>query len=110
MEIQEYQRLSTRTLNKDLTKEQQVSNMVAGIFGEGGEVADQIKKAFYQGHELDKKHLQEELGDLMFYVTNLATIYNISMENVLEDNINKLKKRYKNGFSAKASIDRIDKK
>lgn len=109
MDIQEYQQISTRTMNKTLTKDQQIANMVAGIFGEGGEVADQIKKALYQGHTMDKKHLQEEIGDLMYYITNLATLYDISMCNVLEDNVNKLKKRYPNGFSVQESIARKDK-
>ena len=46
----------------------------------------------------------------MFYICNLATLLDINMEDVLEKNVEKLNKRYKNGFSYKASIDRIDTK
>ena len=106
MDIGEFQRRSIRTLNNELTKEEQVANMIIGMFSEGGEIGSEIKKAFYQGHELDRKHLMEELGDLMFYVVNLATLYDLSMENILDYNIEKLKKRYKNGFTTEESINR----
>ena len=106
MEIQEYQRQATRTINTSLEKNENISNMVFGILGEGGEIADHLKKYLYQGHSLDAKHLEEEIGDLMWYVCNLATIYDISMVNVLEHNIEKLKKRYKVGFTIRESINR----
>ena len=106
MDIGEFQRRSLRTLNNELTREEQISNMIMGLCGENGEIADQIKKNFYQGHELDRNHLKEELGDLMFYVVNLATLYDLSMENILDYNIEKLKKRYKNGFTPEESINR----
>ena len=59
MEIKEFQKNSIRTLNMDLTKEQLLSNMVMGIAGESGEVADVIKKHLYQGHDLDVAHIKE---------------------------------------------------
>ena len=110
MEIQEFQKLSIRTLNNSLSEKEQLANMVIGASCEFSEAGDSIKKYLFQGHELDKKHIEEELGDAMFYICNLATLLNISMENVLEQNVEKLNKRYKNGFSYKASIDRVDKK
>lgn len=106
MDINEFQRRSIRTLNNDLTWEEQVSNMIMGLAGESGEIADHIKKVFYQGHELNRKHLAEEIGDLMFYIVNLSTLYDLSMENILDYNIEKLKKRYKNGFTSEESINR----
>ena len=110
MEIAEFQKLSIRTLNNSLSEKEQLANMVIGASCEFSEAGDSIKKYLFQGHELDKKHIEEELGDTMFYICNLATLLNISMENVLEQNVEKLNKRYKNGFSYKASIDRVDKK
>ena len=110
MEIQEFQKLSIRTLNNSLSEKEQLAKMVIGASCEFSEAGDSIKKYLFQGHELDKKHIEEELGDTMFYICNLATLLNISMENVLEQNVEKLNKRYKNGFSYKASIDRIDTK
>ena len=110
MEIQEFQKLSIRTLNNSLSEKEQLANMVIGASCEFSEAGDSLKKYLFQGHELDKKHIEEELGDTMFYICNLATLLDINMEDVLEKNIEKLNKRYKNGFSYKASIDRIDTK
>ena len=106
MEVKEFQQNSLRTLNRELTKEQLLSNMVMGIAGESGEVADVIKKHLYQGHELDVAHLKEELGDVMFYIVNLATVLELDICEVLEDNINKLRKRYPQGFDSDRSINR----
>ena len=110
MEIAEFQKLSIRTLNNKLTMDEQLANMVIGANCEFSEAGDSIKKYLYQGHSLDKEHITEELGDTMFYICNLATLLDIDMKDVLEKNIEKLNKRYKNGFSYKASIDRIDTK
>lgn len=106
MGIKEFQQNSIRTLNTNLTKEQLLSNMVMGIAGESGEVADVIKKHLYQGHDLDVAHLKEEIGDVMFYIANLANVLELDMEEVLEDNINKLRKRYPQGFDSDRSRNR----
>jgi NTP pyrophosphatase (non-canonical NTP hydrolase) len=106
MNIVEYQEQSKRTVNISLSKEQLVSNMVFGINGETGEVTDILKKHLYHSHELDLQHLKEELGDIMFYLVNLATIYKIDFSEVLQINVDKLLKRYPNGFDKNKSINR----
>ena len=106
MEIREFQRVSTRTLNKELSKEQQVSNMIFGSNGELGEVTDILKKHLYQGHRIDKQHLAEEIGDTLFYIVNLCTLYNLDIEDILQGNVDKLKKRFPNGFESNRSINR----
>ena len=108
MEIKEYQIKSIRTINNKLTTEQLISNMVFGANGELGEVTDILKKHLYQGHELDRKHLKEELGDIMFYLVNLASIYEIDFLEVLQINIDKLVKRYPDGFDKYKSINRVE--
>ena len=106
MDIKEFQNKSTRTINHDLTTEQLISNMCMGISGETGEVIDIIKKYLYQGHELNKEHVTEELGDVMFYITNLATLLGIDMQDVLQNNVDKLLKRYPDGFDINKSVNR----
>lgn len=106
MDIREFQRVSTRTLNKELSKEKQVSNMIFGANGELGEVTDILKKHLYQGHRINKQHLAEEIGDTLFYIVNLCTIYGLDVEDILQGNVDKLKKRFPNGFDADRSINR----
>lgn len=106
LDIEEYQKASTRTINEELNSRNQVFNMVFGLNGEVGEVTDLLKKHYFHGHKLDKEHLKEELGDVMFYIVNLATLYDIDMSEVLQLNVDKLLKRYPNGFSEEDSINR----
>ena len=106
MELKDFQELSKRTLPHDTTFKEDLSNMCLGIHGEGGEVVDIIKKYLYQGHDLNMDHIKEELGDMMFYIVNLANLINIDMEEVLQLNFEKLCKRYPNGFKIEDSINR----
>lgn len=105
----EYQKLSTRTMNPNLNLQESLDNMAYGIVGEVGEVIDLLKKSKFQGHELNKDKLQEEIGDVMFYIANLCTLNNISLEVVLENNVDKLKKRYPGGFKVSDSVNREEK-
>lgn len=106
MELKQYQEKSKRTLNGKLTNKEQISNMLLGIQGETGEIADIFKKHFYQGHDIDFKHLQEEIGDTMFYITNLCNVLGFDLETVIEKNYEKLLTRYPNGFDKNKSINR----
>ena len=109
MDLKNFQELSVRTMNDNLSYEQKVSNCLMGIQGEAGEIADIFKKHMYQGHGLDIDHVEEEIGDVMFYIVNLATLLKIDMEAAIEKNFEKLLKRFPNGFSAADSIARVDK-
>lgn len=109
MKLKDFQELSVRTMNTDLSQEQKISNCLIGIQGETGEIADIFKKHLYQGHDLDLDHVEEEIGDAMFYIVNLATLMGINMEAAIERNFEKLLKRFPNGFSAEDSIARVDK-
>lgn len=108
MEIREYQNEIKRTLNNDLSEKEQIINMSLGLCGESGEVADIIKKAYFQGHELDRIKLINETGDICWYLFNLLNILGVDAREVFEYNISKLQKRYKEGFSAADSIKRVD--
>ena len=71
-----------------------------GINAEGGEFLEIIKKMVFQGKPFNadnREHLIIELGDLMWYVAQATQALGISMDEVLETNVNKLKKRYPGG-------------
>ena len=106
MDIREYQEKAERTINYGLNFNEQVSNLCMGLAGETGEVIDIIKKCFYHGHKLDKEKLTEEIGDVMWYLTNIATLFILPMGNILDVNIKKLEERYPEGFSEEKSINR----
>lgn len=108
MTINEYQELAMRTVNPKLNKDEILINSVMGLCGESGEAIDIVKKWFAHGHELDREHLKKELGDIAWYLAEAATALDISLESVLEANIEKLKKRYPEGFETTRSIERAD--
>ena len=105
MTINEYQALAMRTLNPDLDKQEILLNSVMGLCGETGEVIDHVKKHFCHGHALNKEHLIKELGDVAWYLAEAAHALGVSLEEVLAGNIEKLRKRYPEGFSTEKSIE-----
>lgn len=106
MTINEYQQLAMTTLNKEMSKKDMLINGVMGLCGESGEAIDIVKKHLAQGHELDREKLIKELGDIAWYLAEMATVLDIELEEVLERNIEKLKKRYPEGFDKNKSINR----
>ncbi len=106
MTIQEYQQLAMKTLNPDLSEKDILINGVMGLCGESGEAIDIVKKWLAQGHELDKEKLAKELGDICWYLAETATALGLSLEDIMTANIEKLKKRYPEGFDAERSVHR----
>lgn len=108
MTANEYQALAMRTSNKALTMRDHLINGALGLCGESGEVADLVKKAYMQGHELDRERIAEELSDVFWYLAEAATAIGYEMEEIQQMNVDKLRKRYpdKEGFSAERSIHR----
>lgn len=100
----DYQRMAMRTARED--KSQYLDNAVVGLCGEVVECADIVKKYRFQGHELDREHLVDELSDVCWYVALMATALDVSLEVVMQHNIDKLKERYPDGFDKARSINR----
>ena len=108
MTINEYQALAMTTLNPELSKKDVLINGVMGLCGESGEAIDIVKKHLHQGHELDKEKLAKELGDIAWYLAETAWALDIPLEEILQGNIDKLKKRFPEGFSTERSIMRTE--
>lgn len=106
MTINEYQKLAMTTLNPKLSEKDVLINGVMGLCGESGEAIDIVKKHLAQGHELDRENLIDELGDIAWYLAETAQVLGVTLEEVLERNINKLKKRYPEGFETQKSLER----
>lgn len=106
MFFDEYQALTEKTLNRKLSKEDVVHYCVYGLSGESGEAIEVLKKHNFHGHELKLDKLKEELGDTLWYLARLAATFNLSLEDIAVNNIEKLKRRYPQGFSEDRSINR----
>ena len=74
--------------------------LALGVGGEAGEVMEIIKKGFRPGRTIDIEHLKEELGDVLWYVAVLADTYDLDLEEIALNNIDKLAKRYGSETSA----------
>ena len=79
-----------------------------GLTGEAGEFADMMKKHHGHNHDLDKEKAAKELGDVMWYVAVLANSLGYKLSEIADMNIQKLIKRYPNGFSVDESKNRKD--
>ncbi|MCR5490833.1 MAG: nucleoside triphosphate pyrophosphohydrolase family protein [Bacilli bacterium] len=108
MDANEYQKLSLKTLNPNLKGKDILINAVMGLCGEAGETIDIVKKHLHQGHELDRDGLINELGDVAWYLAEACTALDVSLSEVLERNIAKLKKRYPEGFETEKSVHRAE--
>lgn len=106
MTINEYQRLAMTTLNPALSQKDVLINGVMGLCGEAGEAIDLVKKHLAQGHDLDREALLKELGDVAWYLAETAYALDTDLESVLAANIEKLKKRFPEGFSSERSRNR----
>ena len=108
MTLNEYQQLALTTLNPALDPKDVLINGVMGLCGEAGEAIDVVKKHLAQGHELDRDKLIKELGDVAWYLAETAHALGVSLEEVCRRNIDKLRARYPEGFSAERSLHRQD--
>lgn len=101
----EYQKLAARTINRDLNILEQEKHALHGMVGEIGEIHSIYQKA-YQGHEIDTEHLKKELGDLLWFIAEYCTAMTWDIEDVMQMNIDKLRKRFPEGFEVDRSLHR----
>lgn len=91
-----------------MTPREQLCSLALGVAGEGGEVADVVKKHVFHGHPFDREKVKGELGDVLWYVAMLARACDTDLNEIAQMNIEKLRKRYPNGFTKQDSIKRVD--
>lgn len=77
-----------------------------GLVGETGEVVDTLKKHLFQGHNLSREVMIDELGDVLWYWTLLCMCCDTTPDEVMAENVHKLERRYPEGFNAERSIHR----
>jgi NTP pyrophosphatase (non-canonical NTP hydrolase) len=102
-----FQVLAARTIRTDLTNRQMKRHALFGMCSEVGELQGLHQKV-YQGHELDEDHAKKELGDLLWFVAEYCTAEDWTLSDVMQTNVDKLKKRYPDGFDAEKSLNRAE--
>lgn len=106
MTANEYQKAALRTLNPALDKKDVLINGVMGLCGESGEAIDIVKKWLAQGHTLRREQLIDELGDIAWYLAEAAFALDVTLDEVLAGNLEKLRRRYPEGFDSDRSRGR----
>lgn len=108
MTLDEYQRAAARTMNLELSDEQRLVDAAAGLSEEAGEVLGLVRKHAFMEHPLDRERLAGELGDALWCLAAVATCLGVTLDDVASTNVDKLWRRYPEGYSDEASRARID--
>jgi len=100
--LEDYQKFCDSIARKNKDKEKEILGWGLGIAGEAGDVASCIKKTY--GHQNDQvKGIKENLGDTLWYIAQICNYYGWKLDEVIQENVDKLQKRYTEGkftFSA----------
>ncbi len=99
-ELNEYQRASRKTWN-EIKMDHPIVYPTLGLLNEAGEVAGKIKKIFRDREgfitDADRQDLKKELGDVLWYLTQMASELDLTMQEIAEANIEKLYSRLDRG-------------
>jgi len=105
-----YQRQAGKTAREiysfDDVRHSRIAVASMGLAGETGELIDMLKKWVGHGHELNLSEVEKELGDIIWYVSEIATALELRLADITEKNLDKLAARYPDGFSEDRSINR----
>lgn len=101
MNLKEYQELCKLTAKKFDNQESELSSWGLGIAGEAGDIASCIKKILFHKNKVIKDGIKENIGDTLWYAAMICNVFGWNLQEVLEENIEKLKARYPQGFTEK---------
>lgn len=107
MHLNNYQALAARTINKELSGDCVLAHALHGLCAEVGELHGIFQKLF-QGHEINKEHAMKECGDILWMLCEFITVNGWTLEEIARMNIEKLKKRYPDGFEEEKSRERME--
>ena len=101
-DLKEYQDACKLTAKKFDTPKEEILTWGLGIAGEAGDVASCIKKTF--AHDNDQRAgIKENIGDALWYSAMICNFFDWNMQEILNENMEKLKKRYPQGFTTEAA-------
>jgi NTP pyrophosphatase (non-canonical NTP hydrolase) len=101
LDLRQYQESVKETAKKDFEKkEDELANWGLGVVGEAGDLAGCIKKTIYHDNN-QTAGIRENIGDTIWYLAMICNFFGWDFEEILFENIKKLKKRYTKGFNSK---------
>lgn len=104
--LKEYQKFVKKVAKKFENQNEEIMAWGLGISGEAGDVASCIKKTF--AHENDQTlGIRENIGDTFWYMTAICNFFGWDIEEIIGENIEKLKKRYPKGFTTQKAKRKI---
>jgi NTP pyrophosphatase (non-canonical NTP hydrolase) len=106
--LDEYQRAAARTMNPRLSDSERLVDAAAGLSEEAGEVLGLVRKHLYMRHQIDRERIKKELGDALWCLAAVATCLGLTLDEVAAKNLEKLERRYPEGYSDEASRARTD--
>lgn len=106
LSLEHYQTLANRSAGAGGEGERRLMVSALGLAGEAGEFANLVKKMTAHGHPFDSAALADELGDVLWYLAEAATAAQLDLGDIARANVEKLRKRYPEGFNENDSINR----
>jgi NTP pyrophosphatase (non-canonical NTP hydrolase) len=106
MNLKEYSEGVMRTVKILENPDMNQLHMVLGMVTETGELADVFKKYHAYNKVIDWVNVQEEVGDLLFYISAFCFLNNFDLEKILEQNLSKLKIRYPDTYTDEKAQNR----
>ena len=103
--LKEYQEFCKLTAKKFDIPEHEIFSWGLGISGEAGDLAGCIKKTFFHGND-QKSGIKENVGDVMWYAAMICNYFGWDLQDVLNENLEKLKKRYPQGHFTEKDASR----
>jgi NTP pyrophosphatase (non-canonical NTP hydrolase) len=106
-----YAALALRTASAESLRDNgtMLNAAALGLNGEAGEIADHVKKIMFHGHPLDdatRDKIAKEIGDILWYCAMAARGIDVGLGEIASMNVEKLRKRYPDGFSTERSLNR----
>lgn len=101
MQWTDYEREAARTRNPALTERDRKLDAASGLAEESAEVLALLRKHLMQDRPLERDALVLELGDVLWCLAAVAADHAITLEEVADANVAKLRARYPNGFGSR---------
>lgn len=103
MNLKDYQFRAYTAIQPHTDEKDEVMNWVVGLSEEVGEIMNHIKHQYWGNEPINKLEIAKEMGDVLWYLSALATVWKLDLGTVAELNVSKLEHRFGGRFTEAAS-------